>query len=716
MTKLSMCVVLTTFALTVQAQAPSFQWAKPFSGASSETGVVVACDAAGNVYSTGYFTGTVDFDPGPGVFTITSTGNQDIYVSKLDAAGNFIWARQMGGSSLDQANAIAVDKQGNVYTTGRFSAIADFDPGSATFTFSAAGNADVFISKLDALGNFVWAKRFAGDTYGDGAAIKVDTLGFVYSAGSFSGKVDFDPGPATFTLTSGFLDDAYVSKLDPAGSYVWIRRYTGNGLEVATSLALDNVHDVYVTGFFNGTVDFDPGAGTYTLGTSPAFVDIFVTKLSSVGNFLWAGQMGGANNEVATAITVDDQKNIYLTGFFEGIADFDPNQNITNLVSQGQSDIFVAKLNPTNALLWAGSMGGSASEVGTAISVDTAGFVYTAGIFNGTADFDPGAATYTLAPVGAEDIFISKLNGSGNFDWAVQIGGAGSDLCTGIAVDRPGNIYTTGSFISTADFDPALQTTHNLTAIFDTDAFVHKLSRCVAPVAPLNTTPQGNLTICDQMNTTLSASAAGDITWYMFPTGASAYTNGVSVYTTPTLSIGTHTFYVGAFTCTFSPLRTAIVVTVNPLISASANDSLICAGETATLTAAGAGNYSWSNGSSGSSVEVSPAVTTTYVVTGSTAPGCPNTATVVQNVSECVGLKDLYSSAEIQIYPNPFSSHDKLRIIGAVDKFAIYDLRGRLVYSGNAEHHSTQLYLSNLPAGAYFLRTGTHTTKLVKID
>src|SRR5215831_10964256 len=165
-------ILLTLVATILQAQILNFKWAKQMVGAVCGGGYSsrsVTTDKAGNVYTTGYFNGTVDFDPGPGTFNLTAGGIPDMFISKLDAAGNFIWARQMGGhDSLDMVLgvSIALDSSGNIYTTGVFGGIVDFDPGQCIYTLSTAyripdeGNPMAcFVSKIDTAGKFVWAKK-----------------------------------------------------------------------------------------------------------------------------------------------------------------------------------------------------------------------------------------------------------------------------------------------------------------------------------------------------------------------------------------------------------------------------------------------------------------------------------------------------------------------------------------------------------------------------
>ena len=192
-----------------------FDSAVRFGSTGDDIGTAITTDASGNVYTTGTFTGTVDFDPGIGTTNLTSAGSEDIFVSKLDGAGNFVWAKRLGGASFDFAYGIAVGSSGTVYTTGRFFGTADFDPSGGTWSLTSAGASDIFVSKLDSAGNFVWAKRMGGTPGDEANAIAVDASGNVYTTGGFFGTADFDPGSGISNLTSVGLNDIFVSKLSP---------------------------------------------------------------------------------------------------------------------------------------------------------------------------------------------------------------------------------------------------------------------------------------------------------------------------------------------------------------------------------------------------------------------------------------------------------------------------------------------------------------------
>ena len=319
-----------------------------FGGASSEVAYSVAVDAAGNIYTTGTFQNTVDFDPGYGTVNLTAVGYQDIFISKLDSSGNFVWAKSLGGSNYESATAIAVDAAGNVYTTGTFTGTTDFDPGVGNVYRTSVGLYDVFISKLDSSGNFVWAKSLGDVDSEDATAIAVDASGNVYTTGYFSGTVDFDPGVGTVNLTSAGNTDVFISKLDSSGNFVWAKSLGGGNYDVATGIAVDAAGNVHTTGYFRGTADFDPGVGTVNL-TSVGLYDVFVSKLNSSGNFVWAKSFGNSSTDTANAVFVDASGNVYTTGYFSGTADFDPGVGTSSLTRAGESDVFVLKLDSSGA-------------------------------------------------------------------------------------------------------------------------------------------------------------------------------------------------------------------------------------------------------------------------------------------------------------------------------------------------------------------------------
>jgi hypothetical protein len=477
--------ILTIFALTslTSVNAQILEWAKSMGGTSNDFGVSIDIDDSGNSYIAGSFNGTVDFDPGVGINNLTSAGGVDIFVAKFDVSGNFVWAKAMGSMSDDYGYSIVVDASGNVYTTGDFMGTADFDPGVSTFSLTSAGNKDIFISKLDASGNFLWAKTLGGAGDDSGNSIAIDASGNVHTTGFFNSTSDFDPGVSTFSLTSAGNKDIFISKLDASGNFLWAKALGGAGDDAGYSIGLDASGNVHTTGFYQYTADFDPGVDAYDLTCTGQ--DIFISKLDASGNFVWAktiGSIGSSSDDSGQSIAVDASGNVYTTGYFKNSGDFNPGAGTWNLESNGSQDIFISKLDASGNFLWAKAMGGTSNDFGQSIAVDASGNVYTTGRFAFTADFDPGVSTYDLVGSGSNDAFISKLDASGNFVWAIKTGGSGSDSGYSIAVDASENIYTTGGFSNTVDFDPNAGT-FNLTSAGSFDIFVMKLSPA-APAVP----------------------------------------------------------------------------------------------------------------------------------------------------------------------------------------------------------------------------------------
>lgn len=455
-----MCIALLLSAHG-RSDSQTLHWAKQLGSKDADEGTAIAV-SSGSVYCGGNFQDTMDTDPGPAVANLISKGHTDVFISKLDTAGNFIWTKQIEGTGSEYCKGIAADKNGNVYITGTFLGMTDFDPGPGIFNLTSSASSDAYVCKLDALGNFIWAKQFGpGQSFFPqpviADAIALDDSGNVYTTGSFDGPSDFDPGPTVFTLSpvqvmGMYTTDIFVSKLDASGNFVWAKQLGGAGFEGAHAIAVDGNANVYTTGFFNGTVDFDPGPGTFNLSAPPAsagVIDIFISKLDAGGNFAWAKQMGSGRGY---AIAVDKAGNVYASGDFS-------NDSTT-----------IYKVDPSGNTVWAKEFGASMCW---SLATDAQDNIFLTGPFYGTKDLDPGPAVFNVSAINS-DSYISKVDSAGNLSWAKQLGGTYNVSSRSLAVDVNDNIYTTGIFEGTADFDPAA-TTYNLTTIGSMDVFIHKM-------------------------------------------------------------------------------------------------------------------------------------------------------------------------------------------------------------------------------------------------
>ncbi len=472
--------VILSLGLTQAVSAQTLAWAKGIDAASTNTGYDIVSDAAGNVYVSGQFSGTTDFDPGVGTSNLTSVGIFDAFAAKYDASGNLVWAKQMGGAIAEGAisRGIELDASGNVYIIGEFTGTADFDPNAGTANLTSF-NSDIFICKLSTTGTYMWAKNIGGTNPGYGIAIEVDGSGNVYTTGQFQSTADFDPGVGVYNM-SAVNGDAFLSKLDTDGGFVWAIQFGGTGSDGGNSLFIDDADDIYITGSFVNTIDFDPGVGINNL-TSAGQSDVFICKLDGDANHIWSTSFGGTLDDIGNSITADAFDNIYVTGNYEGTTDFDPGVAVENATAVGTYDVFVSKFNSDGSFEWSKQFGGSTFDFGMSVATDPSGKVYVGGIYQTTVDFDPGAGTINNTSAGTRDMFIQKLDSSGNFINVKLFGSTSDDNLKAIHVDASNNIYSTGEFNGTVDFDPNTGTV-NLVSTGQQDAFILKLAQSNAGI------------------------------------------------------------------------------------------------------------------------------------------------------------------------------------------------------------------------------------------
>lgn len=470
------------------AISQDFKWAKSAGSAEgNEVGTSVVIDANGNSYTTGYFYGTVDFDPGDGIKPLTSAGDADIFILKLNAAGNYVWAQRFGSTGEDKGMGITLDGFGNIYIAGSFSETVDFNPGLPEFNLVSLGQTDIFYLKLDPGVNFVAAQRKGGRTKDAANAIAVDAIGNIFLTGTFSG-LSGNPGDEWVSIKG--TPDVFVSKINTSGVFVWSRFFGDTGNDYGKSITVDASGNVYTTGSFSGSVNIlDIGVAQYYL-TSAGKYDAFILKTNSNGLVSWFKNLGGTEDDFGNSIALDASGNVYTTGSFVATADFDPGKadSVYNLTSAGGADIFISKLNNDAKFLWAKRMGGPGGDAGNSLKVDGVGNIYSTGFFNSTADFDPGEGVKNLSSAGSTDIFVSKLNSLGEFLFAKNMGGPLEDVGNSIVADNDGKSYSTGFFKGTADFDPG-PNMYNLVSLGLNDMYVSLLGPTApSPVLLLNFT------------------------------------------------------------------------------------------------------------------------------------------------------------------------------------------------------------------------------------
>lgn len=661
--------------LSCTAQDVNYEWARTYgnSGDGSIRNMVV--DNSGNIYSVGSFQGSVDFDPGPGTANVSIGGSAlDGYIQKLDSNGNFVWVRAYfapnGSIQSVMCQSITLDDSSNIYVVGTFNGTVDFDYGPGVKSVTSTGYG-IFILKLDSAGNFIWVKDLgttgATQRIGD---VKFDSDGFICTIGYHLGDLDVDPGPnvVKFSGNGGFL-----LKLDLEGNFVSASQFKGdslsNGYAYTNSLVIDSLHNVYVTGIFGGTVDFDPDSNIYNL-SSNGDRDCFVVKINSTGGFEWAKAFGGRRRDVSKWIALDPFDGVYIGGGFFDTVDFNTGPGVLNAVSKGEDDIFIVKLDTAGNFNWVKTFGSASFEYASAISTDGAGNSYTIGRYSDSIDFDPGLDIHSLIPDSLAQLFVLKLDSAGDFVWAKRFEGTifqeGYCIYTNYTSDE---ILIGGNYRNFIDFDPGIDT-----ALFIApkvkENFLLKLSQC---------------TIRYGID---SISACKSYTWI----------DGITY--TSNNNTATHLLSNGSYTGCDSIVRLYLNIT-NIDASATLQGNIIKANAQGVF-------YQWLDCADNyipivgeKNDSFMPLVNGLYAVEVS-SNNCTDT-------SDCV-LFDMLSvfnnsiEETIKIYPNPNAGVVNIDINGVTDfALKIYSINGKLVYDAKGLKGDAFSLTIDVESGVYLI-------------
>jgi len=390
-------------------------WAVGFGSEFFDYGTAITTDSDGNVYVSGYFEEATDFDPGPDEFIIQPQGGGDVFIVKLDSFGGFVWAKSVGGTDYEEPTSIGVDELGNVYILGYLYGTIDFDPSPNEFFRSSQGAADVFLLKLNNLGNFVDVFTYGGTDQDLALEMQIKSSTEIFLSGYFNGTADLDPRNFNdYFVTAADDTIGYTMQVDETGAIVNIANTESGNVNVY-SVEADAQNNMYIAGVFDGEVNFDPQSGNSnnTL-TSTLDFNSFVLKISSTGSVLWVRQLASDSANRIFDIAIGNDGSVNATGFFEGTID----------------------LNPST-----------------------------------TEDF-----MLTKASANASDAFLLVLDSDGLFERAEQFGGVDFIDTHQIGMDSDDNIYISGQFQLTVDINPSESVVNNITAVDFRDSYLFKIS------------------------------------------------------------------------------------------------------------------------------------------------------------------------------------------------------------------------------------------------
>jgi hypothetical protein len=486
MKKLTLAVIAICSCLSLFSQLPSSNWISYPTGSGAVASYVYATsyDINGNSYLLGAYNnqnGTLDLDPGSGSQLLT--GFLGMFVTKTDPNGTMLWSTQINCTQNSQYGSvsprkIACDMNGDVYITGGITDLTiDFDDASAVnpiLTTAGSTTGDMFLAKYDSNnGAVLWSHVLGSTANEEGRDIAFDGNA-LYFVGLYGCNTDFDPSSGThIPPISANCVSGFVAKYDLDGNFGWEVSLCGPSLSNAgyaapLSAKVDSQHNICFGGYMNGVVEFDPATALWD--TMSATTDGFFAKYDSSGTFLWAKRLSTELYITQPYMTLDDNDNIILAGYFNGIIDYDMGPGtVMDTVSSFNmaTDIFVAKYDANGNYLWSGSIGNWAYNGINDLATDSMGNIYITGSFSDPIDIDLGPGVFMLTDPnngnGLTDGYLLKYTPAGNLYYGFQISTFGYDHVMGIDV-RNDQVLICGTATDVFDYDPTAATMNSAPA------------------------------------------------------------------------------------------------------------------------------------------------------------------------------------------------------------------------------------------------------------
>ncbi|MCC6186800.1 MAG: SBBP repeat-containing protein [Chitinophagaceae bacterium] len=667
-------VLILVCTQILHAQTPQFHWAFDL---QAYTVNGMAIDSNDNVYVTGSFDDTTDFDPSAAVYKLTPIAGNDVFVAKYNKLGALVWVVSFGSTDHDYAYDIKIDKNNSLVVTGDFWGSLSFDSAGTKKYCYDNGNRDVFVLKLDLNGKYIFCKNLGGLYRDEARALAIDKQGNIYTTGTFYVQMDFDPSPSKVvykptTFSTVTAECVFISKLDSNGNYVWGKYFATKRYCRSYAIDVDKYENVYLCGASVDSIDLNPDGGGYTPSPTSATAH-YITKLNKNGSFAWAKQVEGYRTFTAcpSSVKVDDTGNVYMqiwgsqyssigaTTLPPGMA-FITGLNLIKFDSAGAFK-YLRGIGRGGA----GPIGHLKYNSGTKFTFDSQNNIVSAFLIGAKADVDPSDDSVFLYSKSTFSIAVTKIDQSGKLLWAYNFADTITNGPSALALSNRDNIYLSGVFNYKIDYDPSSDTSFSKSSNGGT--FVHKMSSC-------------------QVKSNLSIAACNSFT-------LGAYTYSES----------------GSYKPIFIAKNSCDSIVALNLSITHTNDSVVKTGSTLTALATSV-SYQWVRCPSYAAIVGATSNTYTPSTTG-------NYAVIIKDgictdTSACIntwglGIPDEnHSPQQIAISPNPSTGLCTIHTgIAAKDmQLMLYNNMGTLVLSQKTQSASSTINIANLPSGVYFIK------------
>lgn len=408
-----------------------------------------------------------------GTYTLTNNSYSSGYILKQDTLGNVIWAKCITGTSNNIVGCgdICTDSNGNIYVIGTFQGIVNFEG----VTLTANGISDIFIIKYDSNGNQIFVKQSTSSSfYSDGGKIFVDNNGYIYITGVFGGALGSQLNFNNQTVTNSVqgYQDVYLFKLDSNANAIWGKSISGITTKNVKSIGADNNGNVYLIGdFLSPTITIGNTTLTNSVSNSST-ADIYIARYNNSGDVVWAYSFGGQQSDYGRDLKVDSNGDIHVTGSF-----YKSSINFNGTILQGNSlclNTYVLEFDNNFNIIWGRSFGyANNNSNGHSIDVDINGNTYLAGDFYVALNI----GSFNLINVGTNgwgDIYVIKYDSQGNVLQANSAGGNYIEETSKIRVNNNGDAFSTGRYYSpTLTFGSHLLANNSISN--KSDIFISKL-------------------------------------------------------------------------------------------------------------------------------------------------------------------------------------------------------------------------------------------------